>query len=197
MQDYLDWVSTVDYKGAYYLPSAEDSADGAAIHWNIDEEQDILELAVAVRNAGWLSFGLSENGGMKGSDVLIFEAIEPDTVKDAYIREERYPQLDDCQSWEMVSSSIDTDFLIVEVRRKLDTQDDQDWPIRRDASRDTALHCIIAAWGDGSHMGYHGARNARSTIRWYGYGRNEAVSFQTKGRTASHCKCFESSSTRT
>lgn len=180
IQDYLDWVATVDYKDTYFLPSSSgDAADGAAVHWSINEEQGIVELAVAVRATGWLGFGLSENGGMTGSDMLIFEAADPDTVKDAYVKEERYPLFDDCQSWDFVSSSVDTEFLIVEVRREIDTLDNQDKLIHKDADLRTAPQRIIAAWGDSPNMGYHGAKNARSTIRWYGQGEDESSKFHT------------------
>ena len=112
------------------MPSDVDVNQGAAIHWNIDEARGILELAVAVKATGWLGFGISDNGGMKGSDALIFEAANPTTVKDAHVKDLRYPILDDCQNWEFVNSvTADNDgssFLIVEVRRQLDTKDSQD-----------------------------------------------------------------------
>jgi DOMON domain len=142
IQDYLDWVNTVNYRGMYYLPSDMDPADGAAIHWNIDEELGILELAVAVRATGWLGFGISENGGMLGSDMLIFETLDPTIVKDAHVKDYRYPETDSCQSWELISASTDTEFLIVEVRRKLDTEGE--WLPSFFAARNGWYMCVFS-----------------------------------------------------
>jgi DOMON domain len=180
IQDYLGWLETVDYQGAYYLASEADIADGAAIHWSIDDDRGIFELAVAVRATGWLGFGISDNGGMKGSDVLLFEAINRHNVTDAHIKDLRYPQIDDCQNWEFVRSVVSedgSDFLIVEVRRQLDTKDSQDWPIHNDANIEIPLSRIIAVWGDSVNVGYHGAKTARSTLRWYGFGKDELSHF--------------------
>jgi DOMON domain len=123
-----------------------------------------LELAVAVRATGWLGFGISENGGMLGSDMIIFETLDPTVIKDAHVKDYCYPETDACQSWELIrASSNSTKFLIVEMRRALDTLDSQDWVITNDANVDLSPRRVIAAWGDESFMSYHGARNARSS----------------------------------
>jgi len=84
--DYVEWFERVNYDGSLFLPSNDASQEGAAVHWSIDETH--LSLAVAVRASGWMGFGLSENGGMQGSDVFLWEASQPDTITDAHILEE-------------------------------------------------------------------------------------------------------------
>lgn len=164
-QDYLEWVGTADYDSAMFISSVTDPSAGAAIHWTL--AGDYIELGIAVRASGWLGFGLSDNGGMTGSDMLLFEAANPTVVKDAFVTEERDPQEDDCQDWEFVNATTDTDFLIVEVRRKLDTGDLQDWRIRDDSNPGVPVHRVIAAWGDNEQVSYHGPNNARGAVRWY------------------------------
>lgn len=167
--EYLNWAASVNYESSQFFASDTDPSDGVAVHWTIS--QPYVELGVAVRASGWLGFGISDNGGMTGSDMFIFEANTPRAVVDAYVGESRYPQIDHCQDWEFVDSSTDGDFLIVQVRRKLVTGDTaHDLPIRDDAEYALPLQKIIAAWGDSSSIGYHGLRRARGTIRWYNFG---------------------------
>lgn len=141
---YLEWVETIDYESAVFLPNFNDATLGAAIHWSISEDQEYVDLGIAVRATGWLGFGLSDNGGMTGADILLFEAAKPDVVVDAFVTEERFPQQDECQSWEFVDSKVDDpEFLMVQVRRKLDTGDTQDHKIRNDADPSIPIHRII------------------------------------------------------
>ena len=41
------------------------------LHWNFDLEQETIAFAVNVSTTGWVGFGLSPNGQMPGSDVVI------------------------------------------------------------------------------------------------------------------------------
>ena len=41
------------------------------LHWNFTREESIIYFAVNVSTRGWVGFGLSPNGGMVGSDVVI------------------------------------------------------------------------------------------------------------------------------
>ena len=45
--------------------------DGYTLHWNFDLEQQIIAFAVNVSTTGWVGFGLSPNGQMPQSDVVI------------------------------------------------------------------------------------------------------------------------------
>jgi dopamine beta-monooxygenase len=163
--------------GSIFLESDDkDDVDGAAVHWSIKD--DTIEIGFAVRATGWVGLGLSENGGMHGADMVIFEAANPDTLMDAFNLEERNPQMDDCQNWELVNSSTETDFLIVQVKRKLNTGDTQDYSILEDSNLATPIQRVISAWGDSSSFGYHGDKNARGAIRWFLFGEDEASSFQ-------------------
>ena len=164
---YLTWADSraLTYDSSIFMPSAADPAVGAAVHWSLID--DSIYLAVAVRATGWVGFGLSENGGMQGADVILFKANTPDELVDAYILDERLPIADDCQSWNFTSSQTDDGFLIFEAVRLLDTGDPQDRVILDDASRMIASTRIIAAWGDAPEVGYHGTNRARAAVRWF------------------------------
>ena len=115
---------------------------------------------------------------MSGSDMFIYEAAEPDIVLDAFVTQERSPQIDDCQDWTLQGSTVEDGIIIVEVSRKLFTGDSQDLAILDDSSPAVPVHRIIAAWGDSETFGYHGMNRARATIRWFGAGMTEEERFQ-------------------
>lgn len=41
------------------------------LYWKVDLEKEMIEFAVNVSTTGWIGFGLSPNGQMPGSDILI------------------------------------------------------------------------------------------------------------------------------
>ena len=47
------------------------SGDDYVLYWNIDRQSKQIEFGVNVSTTGWVGFGLSHNGQMPGSDVVI------------------------------------------------------------------------------------------------------------------------------
>lgn len=160
---YVSWLDTVDYSRSVFLPGSTLS-DGAAIHWNIIADQ--IQLAIAVRATGWVAFGISENGGMRGADMVIFEA-EGENLIDAHVLQDLFPYPDSCQSWTLRHSVDDGGFLVFEASRFLDTEDTQDHPIVDDRNFSDARR-VVAAWGDTSSYSYHGPNRSRGAIRFFG-----------------------------
>jgi hypothetical protein len=121
------------------------SNDEFVVHWKIDGDQ--IHLAAAVVATVWISFGLSESGGMKGSDLCVYTA-ENNEVVDMYTTAYGKPSEDYCQDWRLKNATIaDEDgFVVVKVSRSLTTDDDQDIDFYDDSR--IASHRVIAAWGD-------------------------------------------------
>jgi hypothetical protein len=121
------------------------SNDEFAVHWKIDGDR--IHLAAAVAATGWISFGLSESGGMKGADMFVYTAANNEVV-DMYDTAYEKPSEDYCQDWKLKNATIaDEDgFVVVEVSRSLTTDDDQDLDFYDDSL--IASHRVIAAWGD-------------------------------------------------
>lgn len=191
---YSAWLQDVSggrtYDRAHFLPasgSARDAKKGAAIFWKIhggnnEEEstedfvqslsrtsstQPWIQFAVVVQADGWVGFGLSEAGGMLGSDMVVWDARDPTRVRDGYVVEDRYPQEDDCDDWDLINIIANDDgWIILEVARNLDTGDSQDHPIVDDSIIASAGARIISAWGD-MEFGYHGNNVARSNVRLF------------------------------
>jgi dopamine beta-monooxygenase len=180
-ESYLEWYETQvagKYANHAFLQGSDPDKpeDGAAVHWRVDEEH--IYIGVAARATGWAAFGISEVGGMTGTDMVIFTASRPDELVDAYTGEERFPQTDNCSSdWEMVASNIDLEggFIMFETKRLLDTNDPQDKPIRNDTSILFPPHRVIAAWGDSEEVSYHGQNRARGTFRFFGTGDEDST----------------------
>ncbi|GAX16953.1 hypothetical protein FisN_5Hh331 [Fistulifera solaris] len=169
-EDYIDWVNEVGsskYTGSSFLPMDTDNTQGLAVHWSLDEEY--IHLGIAVRATGWVGFGLSENGGMEGADMMIFETATPDKLMDAHVKDERVPVPDKCHNWHLEEAHFgeDSGFIIVEFHRLLDTGDTQDHRIVNDGLLELPASLIVAAWGDSATHAYHGEQRARGTIRFY------------------------------
>ena len=185
---YSEWYIanniTDRYFGSVWMTSTSgDPTEGAAIHWNVDEEY--VYLAAAVRATGWVGFGIAEAGGMLGSDMALFTAKEPTEIVDAYTLEDRRPIIDTCQQdWEYIASNIvdeeenNEKFLMLEFRRLLNTGDKQDKPIINDSFSLVPPHRIIAAWGDTDEVAFHGKNRARGAIRFFSQG-DEQQEFKT------------------
>jgi DOMON domain/Copper type II ascorbate-dependent monooxygenase, N-terminal domain len=169
---YLTWVNSVDpsFYNAFvcYNATSGDPTQGIAVNWKVDDEN--LYLAVAARATGWVGFGLAETGGMKGSDIVIFEALNPGVLRDAHVLDALMPIDDDCQDWVFKNSIVNDGFIIFEGYRKLNTLDSQDRFIFDDSDTVIPPQRIIAAWGDDDTATYHGLNRAQGAIRWYGGG---------------------------
>mmetsp|Transcript_4381 Transcript_4381/g.10303 ORF Transcript_4381/g.10303 Transcript_4381/m.10303 type:complete len:599 (-) Transcript_4381:246-2042(-) len=169
---YTSWLNTnfgTAYSQHSFLSTASASGSGAAVFWKINGDE--INFAIAARATGWLAFGISEAGGMLGSDVVYYETANPDQVVDSYIMENRAaPLKDDCQSWNLISKTISDGWIILEVNRKLDTEDHQDHKIVNDAGGFFAPTRLIAAWGDTLSMSYHGTNAARNSVRLFADG---------------------------
>jgi hypothetical protein len=214
-QGYLNWIAASpikDWTSTAFLASTSDPSDGAALHWRIELDSPVatgrdatgdaagydgaasicenstgtIELAVATRSTGWLGFGLSQTGGMLGTDLFVVEARNLSQATDMHVLDARQPLLDDCQNWELVSADVSDDgFFLVRVRRALDTGDPQDMKIHCDGDTSYYVSYAIAAWGDEANYGYHGAKRARSGLRWHSSGQSEDELFAEKMQAAS------------
>jgi hypothetical protein len=105
---------------------------------------------------------------MLGADVVQFETLNPSQLIDSYILEGRAaPLTDDCQNWNLISTTINNGWIILEVNRKLDTEDSQDHELLNDQDLSNAPTRLIAAWGDQSVVSFHGLNRARNAVRLF------------------------------
>ncbi|KAG7354015.1 copper type II ascorbate-dependent monooxygenase [Nitzschia inconspicua] len=167
---YLMWLQESTYTKHTFLPMVTNPDNGAAVLWKVyadgnaatiarnNNNTDLthIQVAVAVRATGWVGFGISEAGGMLGSDIALWETANPNTVRDSYVIEDfDVPKKDDCQHWTLLRTTTDNDWLIVEMSRPLDTSDPQDHKLVDDSQLLTPTR-LIAAWGDSPTVSFHG-----------------------------------------
>ena len=55
----------------------------------IDSELDTIQFAIVTHDTQWVGLGVSEAGGMIGSDVALYQSSIPDVVIDSYVIEDR------------------------------------------------------------------------------------------------------------
>jgi hypothetical protein len=136
------------------------------IYWKVDG--DTLKLALEATATGWVGFGLGETKGMKGADIVYYESAAK-SLTDAYVKAaEAKPSKDTCQDWKLVAAETTGGKLIVEVSRKLVSDDStQDRSITNDAAPLLPTP-VIAAWGKDTEISYHNGNRVGSAVRFFG-----------------------------
>lgn len=134
------------------------------IHWTVLNDE--IRIALEVRTAGWIGFGIGEptSGSMPGADIVhahITLAGEV-MVYDRYALVKGYPDEDICNDWQLVGGQETNGTTIVELKRKLITNDPQDRNIVPGPNR------IIWAYGTQDTFGYHGQNRMVGAITFYG-----------------------------
>jgi len=166
---YITWLSdnTSKYDHHTFLSTkaTDNTNHGMAVFWRVVDGDDI-QFAFATMATGWVALGIAEAGGMLGADIVSLTADKSDEIIDGYILDERKLYTDDnSQDWTLISSTVDNGWIIVEVRRKLDTGDTQDHAIKNDIDFWVPPTRLIAAWGDSESVSYHGENRASTSIR--------------------------------
>ena len=64
-------TTALSSKYPFHVALSTDPTYQYDLYWKIDLEKEIIQFAVNVSTTGWIGFGLSPNGQMPGSDVLI------------------------------------------------------------------------------------------------------------------------------
>lgn len=72
----LCFVFICNSVGAHDLPaeyrfSAKFANGDYLLYWNVDLQSKVISFAVDVATTGWVGFGISPNGQMPGSDVIM------------------------------------------------------------------------------------------------------------------------------
>jgi len=79
--------------------------------WSIAGED--INLAIEAKASGWVAFGISEAGGMKGADVVYFERTKT-VLTDAFAMKNEKPVADSCsQDWLLKANAFDAGMLSV------------------------------------------------------------------------------------
>ncbi|XP_054153127.1 DBH-like monooxygenase protein 1 [Oppia nitens] len=117
-----------------------------SLKWTVNADNQSIDFLCEVRTTGWIGLGLSPNGGMKSSDIII-AWIDDNTgithFHDRFASGESVPQIDESQDWYLISSKQNSTHTVIHFQRPLITCDHNN---DRDITRDTTR--LIYAYSD-------------------------------------------------
>ncbi|OXA61494.1 DBH-like monooxygenase protein 2 homolog [Folsomia candida] len=120
----------------------------------------VLTVKVTAETTGWVGWGLSPNGSMILSDLVIggFDASKGSYIGDRFSAVPGPPQLDAVQNVQLVSASENATHTVLEFTRAVDTGD-----MTEDIKVENAVQFIVWAVGPTDEIEYHGPET-RGTI---------------------------------
>jgi dopamine beta-monooxygenase len=123
---------------------------------------DRIYVAVEAQTTGWVGFGLSEAGGMRGADIMMGHVDSSGIayVGDYHATANQKPVYDGCQDWTVHHGEERDGSTMLVVSRKLTTEDSNDRPILLSGGLKT--QGLLAAYGsdgddDPATYSHHGA----------------------------------------
>eukprot|EP00731_Ephydatia_muelleri_P011383 Em0006g277a len=140
------------------------------LQWTFDDVRKTITFNVVVHTTGWVGFGLSPDGGMVGSDVVIgWVSSDGKTYfHDRYAFAMATPPIDPSQDWTLLSGSESSGYTNLTFTRKWITCDSNDRDIKPDTAR------VVFSWGaadpaDTSLSGqYHGSNRGSVSLNLLG-----------------------------
>lgn len=127
------------------------------LYWNRTANDIIFEIHVAT--TGWAAFGLSPNGGMDGSDVIVSWINNDGSYHftDRHIKD-RKVEIDEIQNWFLLYSAQKDDYLITKFTRKIKLCDEKN----QDLDIEEGTPHVIFSWNNqliNEEIMYHGYFN--------------------------------------
>nr|XP_061842955.1 DBH-like monooxygenase protein 2 homolog isoform X1 [Nerophis lumbriciformis] len=143
------------------LPFMEylDDNDMVCLKWGFSDVQRQITLKFIVKTTGWIGFGLSPNGDMTGAD-LVMGGVDSNRTyfKDYYSATNTMPDVDQVQSYTLVSLTESQGETVMTFTRAFQTCDNQDLQIT-----DKPMN-LIYAYGATDEITFHGAQAGTKEI---------------------------------
>lgn len=134
------------------------------LYWNYTDSDIIFE--VHVKTTGWIAFGLSPNGNMINSDMVV-AWVNPDGsthFTDRHTKDKKaLPQVDSIQNWFPISTVIKDGVTIAKFTRKIKICD----KTGEDLDIQSGTPYVIFAWGNSlvnNEISYHGSNRGSKTL---------------------------------
>uniref|UniRef100_A0A3Q1EF73 Monooxygenase, DBH-like 1, like n=1 Tax=Acanthochromis polyacanthus TaxID=80966 RepID=A0A3Q1EF73_9TELE len=134
------------------------------LKWGFDNLQGNITFQLVVNSTGWVGFGLSPNGGMKGSDIVI-GGLGPSGsyFTDRYATGNSMPLVDDQQNYVLLSMSETDGQTTMTFQRPIKACDDKDFHITAQPIK------LIYAYGTTDEINYHGSRRGTKEVNLLNY----------------------------
>ncbi|XP_076612797.1 DBH-like monooxygenase protein 2 homolog [Chaetodon auriga] len=134
------------------------------LKWGFDKLEGNITFELIVNTTGWVGFGFSPNGGMKGSDIIMGGLGPAGTYfADYYATGNSMPLVDNQQSYTLLSLNESDGQTIVTFQRTIQSCDDQDVHITAQPIK------LIYAYGPTDDISYHQARRGTKEVNLLNY----------------------------
>ncbi|XP_061602971.1 DBH-like monooxygenase protein 2 homolog [Cololabis saira] len=129
------------------------------LKWGFDHLEGNITFQLTVNSTGWVGFGFSPNGDMKGSDIVM-GGLGPSGsyFTDRYSTGNVMPLVDDDQSYILLSMTENDGQTSMTFQRSIQACDDQDFHITAQPIK------LIYAYGTTDEIKYHGARRGTKEV---------------------------------
>ncbi|XP_063758892.1 DBH-like monooxygenase protein 2 homolog isoform X2 [Eleginops maclovinus] len=132
--------------------------------WGFDNPKGNITFKLEVNTTGWVGFGFTPYGGMKGADMVI-GGVGP---KGSYFTDRHalgkfMPLVDDQQSYTLLSMNEKDGQTILTFRRSIQSCDDEDFPITAQPIK------LIYAYGLTDEIKYHGGNRGTKEVNLLEY----------------------------
>ncbi|KAG7242932.1 hypothetical protein INR49_017622 [Caranx melampygus] len=126
------------------------------LKWGFDNVEGNIVFELSVNTTGWIGFGLSPNGGMKGADMVIGGyGSSGSYFSDLHGTGNTMPLMDEQQNYTLLSLTESGGQTIMKFQRSIQACDDKDFHITDQTIK------LIYAYGTTDEIGYH--RSFRGT----------------------------------
>ena len=139
--------------------------DQYILYWNYTDSDILFE--IHVKATGWASFGLSPNGNMLNSDVIVTWVNSDGSVHftDRNIKtQKQLPTVDTVQNWFSLLTILKDGYTIAKFTRKIKICDTKN----EDMDIESGTPFVIYAWGDkfdgNNDASYHGTNRGSRTV---------------------------------
>ncbi|XP_063351424.1 DBH-like monooxygenase protein 2 homolog [Pelmatolapia mariae] len=154
------WAMDVTMPFMEYL----DQEQLVCLKWGFDNPAGDITFQLAVNTTGWVGFGLSPKGGMKGSDIVIGGVGSSQSYfSDRYATGNSMPLEDAQQSYTLLSVRENEGQTVITFKRPIKTCDDKDFQITAQPIK------LIFAYGKTDEISYHESRRGTKEVNLLNY----------------------------
>uniref|UniRef100_A0A3B4FNQ8 Monooxygenase DBH like 1 n=1 Tax=Pundamilia nyererei TaxID=303518 RepID=A0A3B4FNQ8_9CICH len=154
------WAMDVTMPFMEYL----DQEQLVCLKWGFDNPAGDITFQLAVNTTGWVGFGLSPNGDMKGSDIVIGGVGSSGSYfSDRYATGNSMPLEDAQQSYTLLSMRENEGQTVMTFKRPIKTCDDKDFQITAQPIK------LIFAYGKTDEISYHMSKRGTKEVNLLNY----------------------------
>ncbi|CAF4012623.1 unnamed protein product [Adineta steineri] len=127
-----------------YDHSAELQTNTVELWWTVNNTEETVTFELHVKTVGWIAFGISPGGGMKGADIAVgwVDSSGKVYIQDRFAHDKIKPDMDNTtQDWIALKGQEQNGWTALQFKRSFDTCDSMDVPIR------SGTNIVIFAYG--------------------------------------------------